>query len=283
MSNKIDLTGQRFGRWIVIKESDKKDSGGRAMWECRCDCGNAGVVKGVYLRRGESKSCGCLLKEHAAKLGNDRFMDLTGKQFGELTVLGLDKEHDISQHNGQYKWICKCSCGEIVSVYANNLRSTNPSCSKCGYKKVSEKKSGLPSKNNRLYKIYYGMKDRCYNPNIKQYENYGGRGIAICDEWLGKTGFKNFCEWALQNGYTKNLTIDRIDVNGNYEPSNCRWATNKAQQNNKRNTQYIIVYGERLPIKQASEKYGINYHTLRKRLKKGYSPEESIKKEILKK
>lgn len=96
----------------------------------------------------------------------------------------------------------------------------------------------------KLYKTWDGMRGRCYRPNEPKYKNYGGRGITICEEWSGKTGFANFVTWSYANGFEMGLTIDRIDVNGNYEPLNCRWITNQEQQNNKTNNHYITYNGE---------------------------------------
>ena len=120
----------------------------------------------------------------------------------------------------------------------------------------------------RLYHLWINMKQRCYNPKNQNYRNYGGRGIIVCSDWLGwGVGYKNFEKWAYNNGYKNNLTIDRIDVNGNYEPSNCRWIEKKEQNLNKRNTYYVDFNGTKITLKELSDKLGINYFTLHNRLK----------------
>ena len=118
----------------------------------------------------------------------------------------------------------------------------------------------------KLFKVWCGMKDRTLNKNDKHYKNYGNRGIKICNEWL--EDFKCFYDWALNNGYKEGLTIDRINVNGNYEPNNCRWITWKEQQNNRTNNHYITYKGETHTMKQWSELLGIKYTTLSMRLNK---------------
>lgn len=127
---------------------------------------------------------------------------------------------------------------------------------------------------SRLNKIYNGMKDRCLNPCSPSYKNYGGRGISICQEW---NNFHNFAEWAKNNGYQDDLTLDRIDVNGNYEPSNCRWITLKEQQNNRTNNHLITYDGETKTLQQWGEKLGIKWTTLYKRLQSGWSVERALK------
>lgn len=203
--------------------------------------------------------------------------NLKGRKFGELTVLRLDENQNGKSRN--YKWLCRCSCGEIVSVYGSNLKRGNSTrCRKCSYKVIGEKETTARKHNIRLYGIWFGMKSRCYDENVDCYDRYGGRGIKVCDEWMGENGFENFHKWAVKNGYKNGLTIDRINVDGNYEPNNCRWATNKEQQNNKRTNVFITVDGIEMTVAQAAEKYNIKYATLRGRLKAGYSPDVAVRK-----
>lgn len=121
----------------------------------------------------------------------------------------------------------------------------------------------------RLKNIYYCMLTRCYNKNHRSYRNYGARGIKICDEWLGACGKIDFYKWAISHGYKDGLTIDRIDVNGNYEPSNCRWLNYTEQNNNKRVTIKILYNDKIVTLKELSKITGIEYHTLYKRYRKG--------------
>lgn len=124
----------------------------------------------------------------------------------------------------------------------------------------------------RIYKIWTGMKQRCYNANSKEYRIYGGRGIKVCDEWMEKDkGARNFYHWAKENGYKFFLTLDRIDNNGNYCPENCRWATRKQQANNKRNTILIDFCGVVRPVSFWSKKYKLHRLVITRRLERGIS------------
>lgn len=129
---------------------------------------------------------------------------------------------------------------------------------------------------SRLYCIWAHMKSRCLDSDGDCYQHYGGRGISICDEW--KNSFAAFSKWAHANGYADNLSIDRIDCNGNYEPSNCRWATQKEQLRNTRRTKLITFGGETLCMKDMSKKYGVDPTTLRQRLLRGWSIEDALTK-----
>lgn len=140
----------------------------------------------------------------------------------------------------------------------------------------------------RIYRIYKSMKTRCLNPNSKQYKNYGGRGIKICDEWIGENGFMNFYQWAISNGYNDNLTIDRIDVNKGYFPSNCRWIVFEQQAKNRTNSIVLKFYGETISPDELSYKTGISVNTIYNARRRGivdftnWKPQKSYIKNITK-
>lgn len=187
---KIDMTGQRFGRLTVINQSENRN--GEITWLCKCDCGNEVSVKGVNLRKGITRSCGCLRREVA-------------------------KDRHITH--------------------------------------------GM--RDSRLYQIWSTMLKRCDNPKSISYKNYGARGITVCEEWKQ---FEPFMEWAIENGYQDHLTIDRIDNDGNYCPDNCRWSSVKEQANNRRTCRFINYNGKTQTMKQWAEETGIRMGTLYRRL-----------------
>lgn len=201
-----------------------------------------------------------------------------GKVYGRLTVLSYGDR----DRSGQRLANCVCDCGNKVTVPFTRLERTTNHVRSCGClsKDVLDTyrvKHDLSK--TRLYNIFSGMKGRCYNKKLKSYKNYGGRGITICDAWL--RDFKTFYDWANDNGYADDLTIDRIDVEGNYEPSNCRWLPLSEQQNNKTDNLNITYKGKTQTLMQWSKELGINYNTLRNRLHRSkYSIEDAFEKPV---
>lgn len=155
-----------------------------------------------------------------------------GNKYGKLTIIEIG---DLTPDGKHREMICQCDCGAIKEVRIDMLKSGNiKSCGCNAHPKKTSHHDLYKDVYPRLFKIYSGMVRRCYNKKASHYEYYGGRGISIFEDWLGDNGLDNFMEWSLNNGYLNTLSIDRIDVNGNYTPFNCRWATIEEQSHNKR-------------------------------------------------
>lgn len=188
-------------------------------------------------------------------------IDMTGKTYGKLTV--IEKDHQDGR--GEWYWKCKCECGNEKVVSGYKLRSGNTSS--CGCLQTALRQHGTHRThgmtNTRIYNIWSNMKARCTNPKCYEYHAYGGKGIRVCDDWLR---FENFYSWATSHGYADGLTIDRVDVNGNYCPNNCRWVSQKEQALNRTDNHLVTAFGKTKTIKEWSVESGINYDTIERRL-----------------
>lgn len=157
-----------------------------------------------------------------------KLVDITDQKFGRLTVIGR-----AETKNKHTMWRCVCDCGNEIIAEAYNLKCGHTgSCGCVQIERTAEANRTHGMRKTRLYRIWTDMKNRCYQQSYHGFKHYGGRGITVCKEW--KNSFEAFRDWALSNGYADNLTIDRIDVNGNYRPDNCKWATMADQNKNKR-------------------------------------------------
>ena len=214
------------------------------------------------LKSGNTASCGCL------KVSTAPDHDLTGQRFGRLVALSPLR---VQTANGRWAWfwMCQCDCGVSKKVRAETLR--NGATTSCGCRAASvtsarNRTHGLA--NTRANRIWKGMLTRCNTPSATSYERYGGRGIRVCDRWRS---FDNF-HADMGDPPSDKHSIDRIDNDGNYEKSNCKWATNQEQTRHTRRNHMVEIAGENLPLVIWCERYGASYYLVKDRLRWGWDP-----------
>lgn len=192
-----------------------------------------------------------------------KLKDITGEKYGRLTAI---KFVGRTENTRKAIWKFECECGNEIDVRSDKVKSG--SYVSCGcLRKIRNITHGMSD--TRIYSIWCDIKKRCNNKKQKHYDNYGGRGIRVCKEW--NDNFRLFYEWSISNGYNDNLTIDRINVNGDYEPNNCRWVSLDIQHYNKRNTIYI----DGKTIKEISDETGLSWSCIYSRHRRGVNNEES--------
>lgn len=200
--------------------------------------------------------------------------DLTGRKFGRLTAIRRVEKPDGAKTRGPY-WECLCDCLALVVVAASCLVGGSTQSCGCLRRELNIQKAQRNIRHGmshtKIYHVWWSMMQRCYNPNHPSYAHYGGRGIAVCGKWHSLESF-----YEDMGHPPRGLSIERIDNNGNYCPENCKWGTNEEQNNNRSISHFVEYNGEKLTLSQCSRKFGINKHTLRGRLERGWSAERAL-------
>lgn len=212
--------------------------------------------------------------KHIAEKNKQKRESICGKRFNYFTVLNVDHFDEDKQ-----SWfLCRCDCGKEFLIRGACIKKQK-SCGCMTNKMLSDARKTHGESKTKLYDVWHLMKERCYRKGHKSYPDYGGRGIIVCDEW--KNDYTAFRDWALRNGYDENAgymecTLDRVDVNGNYEPSNCRWVSMKKQCNNRRNNNWLSYNGETHTMSEWAEITGIAFDTLWRRQRRGWDDERIL-------
>ena len=257
-----DIIGNNNNKYITDAISIRER---KALFEC--ECGKEFIAVIGSIKTGNIRSCGCKKLEPFKIKYNE----------GEIIKNGISFIKDMPSETKRRKALFKCYCGKEFIATIENIKGHTKSCG-CAIKKGMESymyKHGMNKSTE--HKSWTHIKDRCYNPNNKSYKYYGGRGITVCDRWL--ESFENFFEdMGLKPDPT--YSIERENVDGNYEPNNCVWANRETQANNKRNNVIIEFNGEKLSLSQWARKIGVSDSTIAWRLKKGMTIEYALTKKL---
>lgn len=255
------VAGEKIGSLTIVKELPDRSSGNK-VWECECDCGTVRNIRADIIKASKDKGCRC-----------DRLLKAIepGDVFSRLTVI---RKLDERQRQ-QVLWECLCNCGKLTKVTTGNLNNGHTTSCGCYNRERSSLSNTIHGlSKTRIHSIWVGILTRTSNPNSPAYNRYGGRGITVHESFRTFEGF-----YAVMGpSYFEGLTIERIDVNGNYEPGNVRWATYKEQANNKRNNVFVEDpnTGELLTLSLLAERYGISKGTVGSRYRRGYRGKDLI-------
>lgn len=203
--------------------------------------------------------------------------DVVGAVYGTLTVV-----KEAEKVNGMRRVLAECECGNSKEFYLGNLRmGYTKSCGCRQLEGLAERATTHGGRDTRLYSIWTNIKTRCTNSKTDSYKYYGGKGISICREWEER--FEDFRDWALENGYKDDLTIDRMDNEGDYTPDNCRWADHVTQSRNRDYAWHITIDGTTKHVKEWCEYYGIEYKTVHTRKSRGWDDAAAVSTPLLRK
>lgn len=264
MATKYVITpGQRFGRLVTVSQSPTR----KHHWLCKCDCGKELEVYKYTLFAEHDRSCGCLQKKYHFQ---------SGLRFGRLTTVSVS---DKRNKHGRYPWLCICDCGSKMLVQPEHLfKKATVSCGCFQVQRTIERNKANTKHGHCVgpvmsptHNTWASMKQRCLDVDSDNYPKYGGAGITICERW---TVFENFL--ADMGERPDGCTLDRIDNSKGYSRENCRWATPKEQARNRRNSLKLTIGRQTMTLVEWSEKVGIPYHKLKKRLTDGLTPEEVL-------
>ena len=259
-----NLSGMTFGRTVVLCEFGLRSSNGTQMFAYLCKCGRTGITSGNNLTVGHTTSCGCMAREKAST-GKLKLSE--GMRFGLLVL-----RSQAGRANGCILWECTCDCGATTHIRSHSLRIGQKSCGcivseSVGRSNEARATHGFSRVGNRRseYVCWQSMLQRCHNPNHSHFHRYGGRGIMVCEQWADS--FEAFLA-DMGEKPSPNLTIERINNDGHYEPGNCRWGTRKDQAMNKFNSIRIAVNGL-VTVEEAAKSLGLTDPGIRNRVRRG--------------
>ena len=199
-----------------------------------------------------------------------------GKKYGRLTVVGVKPPMG---KNRSWRWEVSCECGAVKVLTPGDIKNDRVKSCGCLHDELARERAtkfyNKTQENKRLYNIYNGMKRRCFNSNDERFKDYGGRGISVAAEWV--EGFDAFASWAKESGYTENLTLERVDVNGDYCPENCKWITLAEQAKNKRDTVYVEYNGVKVKLQDLAKEAVVSYDTFHNRIVNGWDVELALR------